>query len=172
MADAIDAGAETIAEPAWATAADWGKQSCLFNARHRNSNTAHRLVGRFESLAFEWCNMGTIGRRAILQNEGDYPDPSAFKPERYLDQNGVLDPTVLDPAVAAFGFGRRCAASFILIAAIIDGLGSICPGRHLAYSNTWLMIASILSTFDITKTFDENGEVIEPPYEMKSALVW
>ena len=44
--------------------------------------------------------------RAMLNNETDYPDPSSFKPERYL-KNGQLDPNVRDPALMAFGFGRR-----------------------------------------------------------------
>ena len=42
----------------------------------------------------------------MLHNEADYPDPSSFKPERYL-KNGQLDPSVRDPALMAFGFGRR-----------------------------------------------------------------
>ena len=42
----------------------------------------------------------------MLNNETDYPDPSSFKPERYL-KNGQLDPTIRDPAFMAFGFGRR-----------------------------------------------------------------
>ena len=44
--------------------------------------------------------------RAMLNNEADYPDPSSFKPERYL-KNGQLDPNIRDPALMAFGFGRR-----------------------------------------------------------------
>ena len=42
----------------------------------------------------------------MLHNESDYPDASAFKPERFL-KDGVLDPSVRDPATVAFGFGRR-----------------------------------------------------------------
>ena len=30
-----------------------------------------------------------------------------FKPERFLNKDGKLDPNVMDPNVAAFGFGRR-----------------------------------------------------------------
>jgi cytochrome P450 len=35
-----------------------------------------------------------------------YPDPYAFKPERFL-LDGKLNPAVKDPDCAAFGFGRR-----------------------------------------------------------------
>ena len=45
----------------------------------------------------------------MLNNEIDYPDPSAFKPERYLN-NGQLDPNIRDPVLMAFGFGRRQVA--------------------------------------------------------------
>lgn len=45
--------------------------------------------------------------RAILHDEEMYPQPFAFKPERFLnsEEGKVLPP---DPAtIAAFGFGRR-----------------------------------------------------------------
>jgi cytochrome P450 len=45
--------------------------------------------------------------RAMLYNEDDYPDPSAFKPERFMKKDGQLDQDIRDPALIAFGFGRR-----------------------------------------------------------------
>ena len=45
----------------------------------------------------------------MLQDEHHYPDPSKFKPERFLGENGQLDPKVRDPGNIAFGFGRRYA---------------------------------------------------------------
>ncbi|KAJ7164332.1 cytochrome P450 [Mycena filopes] len=89
---------------------------------------------------------------AILHNEDVYPDPEAFKPERFL-LDGHLNPAVPDPD-AAFGFGRR-----------------LCPGRHMATASLWSCIASILATFDITKALDEQGHEIEPSYEFESGFI-
>ncbi|KAJ7469321.1 cytochrome P450 [Mycena galericulata] len=89
---------------------------------------------------------------AILHNESMYPDPYAFKPERFL-LDGKLNPAVRDPQ-AVFGFGRR-----------------ICPGRHMAMSSIWISIASILATFDITKAVGNNGEILEPSFQYTSELV-
>lgn len=59
-----------------------------------------------------------------------------------------------DAELAAFGFGRR-----------------ICPGRHLACASIWIGIASVLSTFNLVKPLDENGNVIEPQGDYTSGLV-
>ncbi|KAJ7128675.1 cytochrome P450 [Mycena epipterygia] len=89
---------------------------------------------------------------AILHDEGMYPDPYAFKPERFLLE-GKPNPAVKDPECAAFGFGRR-----------------ICPGRHMARSSIWITVVSILATFNIDKAVDEAGHIIEPTFEYISAL--
>ena len=47
-----------------------------------------------------------ISYRAMLHNEDEYPDPFAFKPERFL-KDGKLNPNIRDPSLMAFGFGRR-----------------------------------------------------------------
>lgn len=90
---------------------------------------------------------------AMLHDEVTYPDPFSFKPDRFMKE-GQLDLTVEDPAIAAFGFGRR-----------------ICPGRHLAYASVWITVASILAAFEITKAVDEDGMVIEPNDKVQPGLV-
>ncbi|KAJ7486314.1 cytochrome P450 [Mycena galericulata] len=90
---------------------------------------------------------------AILHDEETYPDPHAFKPERFL-LDGKHNPAVKDPDCAAFGFGRR-----------------ICPGRHMARSSIWFTVVSILATFNIDKALDEAGRTIEPTFEYLSAIV-
>ncbi|KDQ63502.1 hypothetical protein JAAARDRAFT_147890 [Jaapia argillacea MUCL 33604] len=89
---------------------------------------------------------------AILHDPSMYPDPSAFKPERFLKREG--GECARDPMTVAFGFGRR-----------------ICPGRHLAEASVWIAIVSILSTFDIGKAVDSEGHDIEPKIEYHSGLV-
>ncbi|KAJ3555210.1 hypothetical protein NP233_g12259 [Leucocoprinus birnbaumii] len=64
---------------------------------------------------------------AMSRDERRYPDPEAFKPERYLTPDGKLNPNASDPFDFAFGFGRRK-----------------CVGPHIAVSTLWIAIASIL----------------------------
>ncbi|KAF7373020.1 Cytochrome P450 [Mycena sanguinolenta] len=91
---------------------------------------------------------------AILHDETIYPDPHSFKPERFLLSDGKLNPAIRDPESVAFGFGRR-----------------ICPGRHMAAASLWIVVASILSTFNIDKAIEENGEVIEPTHEYSPGII-
>ncbi|KAL1751241.1 cytochrome P450 [Schizophyllum commune] len=90
---------------------------------------------------------------SLMHNEITYPDPYAFKPERFLTAEGKLDPQVRDPATMAFGFGRR-----------------VCLGRHLAYNSVWIMIASILRVYNIQKAKDADGRPVEPRRVWVTAL--
>ncbi|KAF8799108.1 cytochrome P450 [Phlegmacium glaucopus] len=81
---------------------------------------------------------------AMLYNEVEYPDPSAFQPERFL-KDGQFDSNIRDPAAMVFGFGRRS-----------------CPGSHIAFSTVWLAAASVLATFHLSKPVNKDGRVIEP----------
>ncbi|KAF7981381.1 hypothetical protein HWV62_33865 [Athelia sp. TMB] len=84
---------------------------------------------------------------AVLHDENTYPDPLAFKPERFL-RDGQLDTTVQDPDVVSFGSGRR-----------------ICPGKSMGYDYVWLNIASILATFDINRPTDPDSTTVAPRLE-------
>ena len=85
-----------------------------------------------------------------------YPDPRAFRPERFLSADGTaLDLAgTLDPREVAFGFGRR-----------------VCPGRHMAADSIWLTVAAALACLDIGKAKDERGREIEVREEFKSGFV-
>ncbi|KAJ3485907.1 hypothetical protein NLI96_g4625 [Meripilus lineatus] len=79
-----------------------------------------------------------------------YRDPTIFFPERYLPQpEGFGEP---QPQVI-FGFGRR-----------------ICPGRFLAESSVWIVLATLLTVFDIRPAKDEQGSDIIPPEEFNTGL--
>lgn len=46
----------------------------------------------------------------MLYSPEDYPEPTIFRPERFLLPDGSIDHSVRDPAEIAFGFGRRYAS--------------------------------------------------------------
>ncbi|KAF5344737.1 hypothetical protein D9758_015298 [Tetrapyrgos nigripes] len=79
---------------------------------------------------------------AVLHDEIVYPEPYKFKPDRWMKQEGKeLPPSSL---LYGFGYGRR-----------------ECPGKHFALDTVWLAIAGILSTCNITKAVDKDGQGIE-----------
>lgn len=74
-----------------------------------------------------------------MHDPSTYPDPMAFKPERFLDTDGHIPEP--DPHNVAFGFGRR-----------------VCPGRILADSTIFLTIAQSLAVFKISKPIHDGKE--------------
>ncbi|KAH7908057.1 cytochrome P450, partial [Hygrophoropsis aurantiaca] len=78
---------------------------------------------------------------AMSRNETKYPNPDEFKPERFLDDNGVLTD---DTCGMAFGFGRR-----------------VCVGRHIADASLWSCMALMLAVFKFSKQKDANGVDID-----------
>ncbi|KAG1741078.1 cytochrome P450 [Suillus lakei] len=78
----------------------------------------------------------------MLNDPRTYANPSRFKPERFLDNDGKEPET--EPRTICFGFGRR-----------------ICPGLHLADASIWLSTVMSLAVFDISKVV-ENGIEITP----------
>ena len=83
--------------------------------------------------------------RAILHDPVVYPDPDAFKPERFLDKDGNLRE---DSEISStFGFGRR-----------------VCPGRHLAEMTFFIFAASLFSVFNIERGEDASEKGASYPY--------
>lgn len=77
----------------------------------------------------------------MLHDPTLYPEPDIFKPERFIDTDGNLrdDPNL----TSAFGFGKR-----------------ICPGRHVVDATLFIVVASLLSAFNIKR---EEGDGSKPP---------
>ncbi|KAH9959806.1 cytochrome P450 [Russula dissimulans] len=84
---------------------------------------------------------------AMLHDESVFPEPSQFRPERFLDPK-------VKPLDAGFGFGRR-----------------ICPGRFMARSSMWIAIASVLAVYDISPVIDGNGVPQIPKEEYTEGIV-
>ncbi|PPQ83216.1 Dimethyrltryptamine 4-hydroxylase (PsiH) [Psilocybe cyanescens] len=84
--------------------------------------------------------------RTVLNDPSEYPNPSEFRPERYLGPDGKPDDTVRDPRKAAFGYGRR-----------------VCPGIHLAQSTVWIAGVALVSAFNIELPVDKDGKCIDIP---------
>lgn len=45
-----------------------------------------------------------------------------------------------------------------------------CPGMHLIESSLWIVMASMIATFDISKAVDEHGNMIEPEIVFDNAV--
>jgi len=90
---------------------------------------------------------------AILHDPKRYPEPEEFRPERYL-KDGQINPEVMDPAVVAFGAGRR-----------------ICPGRYFSDMSLFLNVAYVLHTFDISPALDTQGNMIKPEPKMTTGFL-
>ncbi|OJA12627.1 hypothetical protein AZE42_04474 [Rhizopogon vesiculosus] len=91
---------------------------------------------------------------AILRDATLYPDPDAFKPERWLQRTMDDEQEKRhDPRAYVFGFGRRR-----------------CPGNHLVDASVWLLMVSMLATLDIRKERDESGVEIEPVVKFENSV--
>lgn len=112
------------------------------------------------------------GVRAMLNDPETYPNPSEFRPERFL-KNGQIDESVLSPGNMAFGFGRRWSLAFYSSRQFTKARYHLrmCPGRHIALSTVKLTMASVLLTFNISKKVDENGKLVEPRQEYTVEMV-
>ncbi|KAH8105243.1 cytochrome P450 [Cristinia sonorae] len=80
---------------------------------------------------------------AMLHNPEDYPGPETFKPERFINKEGKIDPSVRDPTTIAFGFGRR-----------------MCAGLDFAATTLHILLASMLHVYDMKPGVDERGQPV------------
>ncbi|QRW10076.1 cytochrome P450 family protein [Ceratobasidium sp. AG-Ba] len=75
--------------------------------------------------------------RAITHDPAIYPDPETFNPKRFFEEP--------IPSATVFGWGRR-----------------ICSGLHIVDSTLFIVFATLLAAFTISKARDENEEDIVP----------
>ncbi|KIM41937.1 hypothetical protein M413DRAFT_71520 [Hebeloma cylindrosporum] len=83
---------------------------------------------------------------AILRNCNE---PDSFRPERYIDEDGLPDPQGV-----IFGFGRR-----------------ICPGKDFADASYWAIASSMIAAFDICKAVDHEGNDVNGKYDFNHGFV-
>ncbi|KAK0469989.1 cytochrome P450 [Desarmillaria tabescens] len=94
-----------------------------------------------------------VNQWGISHDETMYPDPMAFRPERFMHAPDVKDGGPREPNTIAFGWGRR-----------------ICPGRFLAENSLWLHVATTLHCFNILPVTGSNGKAVIPPRDYTSGL--
>ncbi|KAG1874405.1 cytochrome P450 [Suillus subluteus] len=88
---------------------------------HRTTQEDYRIPAGTTVFGNHW---------AISRDPDVFPDPNAFKPDRWLDTEGrVRD----DLKFFVFGFGRR-----------------VCPGQHVANSSVFINAALVLWAFRLT----------------------
>jgi len=90
---------------------------------------------------------------AIFRDPKIYPDPEIFNPDRFL-KDGKINPLVFNPEDRAFGAGRR-----------------ICPGSQFALQTVYLVVACMLSVFNIEPVLDEDGNPQLPKVEFDSIIL-
>ncbi|OJK03520.1 hypothetical protein ASPACDRAFT_49667 [Aspergillus aculeatus ATCC 16872] len=86
---------------------------------------------------------------AFMHDPRTYNDPMTFEPERFLSLEGKSPE--LDPRKMAFGFGRR-----------------LCPGRILAESSIFIIVAQFLAVFEVKtrhNSQDENHKQMTPEFQ-------
>ena len=90
--------------------------------------------------------------RAILRDPSIYPEPDAFKPERFLNPDGrIRDDPLLS---SAFGYGKR-----------------ICPGRHFVDATLFTYAASLLSVFCVESAQGDQGRHSSSEYTYTGSLL-
>ncbi|KAH6893666.1 cytochrome P450 [Coprinopsis sp. MPI-PUGE-AT-0042] len=107
--------------------------------REDDSYNGYHIPAKTTILANSW---------AVMHDPQNFDSPMEFMPERYLNTDGTLNNSVMEPEDAAFGYGRR-----------------ICPGRYLSTDSLTYMAANILACFNIKPGRDRNGNPV--PLELK-----
>lgn len=90
---------------------------------------------------------------SILHDPEQYPNPHVFDPSRWIRESDGGKKVFFDADIAAFGFGRR-----------------ICPGRHFANDSLFIIIATILASFNISPPMDAAGKTEQLKWGVTSGV--
>ncbi|KAF8964419.1 cytochrome P450 [Flammula alnicola] len=105
---------------------------------------------------------------AMTRDPVKYEHPELFNPDRFLDRDGNLND---DDMTYTFGFGRRSVQASSSFLNAISHFGIICPDRHMGSATIWLVIAMVLSTFDIQRKKDASGKDMPIEVEYSDGLI-
>ncbi|KAJ7192206.1 cytochrome P450 [Mycena pura] len=87
---------------------------------------------------------------SMLHNPVVFPEPLAFKPERFLNDEAACERF----GSVIWGFGRR-----------------VCPGSHFAEASLFIAIATMLATCVFSDPVDPNGVPVPVDVEYESGIV-
>ena len=96
---------------------------------------------------------------ALEHDEKVFPDSEVVKPERYLKEDGTLD-----PKTPIYTFGSVIHSSRTLAWTYpFDRVGRrLCPGSHLATSSLAMAAATLAWAFHFNHATDDQGKSIKP----------
>lgn len=102
---------------------------------------------------YEWKPSRTS--RIIFHDEMISPEPRCFRPERYLDENGILKMRIHLQLHLDMERGQN-HIDYVLQ---VCNFYRICPGLYLAENPLFLVITTILYVFNILEAKDGNHSV-------------
>lgn len=94
-----------------------------------------------------------------------------FKIDRFLDVEDNALAGINETPDAIFGFGRRWGLYLDVAFITYRFAHRACPGRFIGLDFVWIVVASLLATYNISKPVDAKGQVVEPEVEYTSILI-
>ncbi|PCH34875.1 cytochrome P450 [Wolfiporia cocos MD-104 SS10] len=90
---------------------------------------------------------------AIAFEPNDKYNPQEFIPERFFDSTQ----NIVEPSTYSFGFGRRLVISSLVTEGMLNFwiFERICPGKLLGENSVFILITSILASFNIAPPKDD-----------------